>query len=1085
MIVPRYYEDLRVLHENTLPYRSYYIPAGCRMDTTAGRRADSDRFQLLSGDWNFRYYNSIYDLEEPFWEEGDPETDYVHVPVPGTWQHAGFDAHQYTNYRYPFPADPPYVPQENPCGAYRHHFEYTPMEEAPEVFLNFEGVDSCFYVWLNGQYVGYSQVTHATAEFCVTELLREGDNLLAVLVLKWCDGSYLEDQDKFRTSGIIRDVYLLKRPKECLYDYFVHTELTEDRALVRIDGMKGLPCMHRSAAVRSGGSAGPDAAGVPQTGDVCAQESQSEGAAPCPKTAAALYDEENRLIARAAGSSSLELPVDEPLLWNPERPYLYTLVLETEGEVITDQVGIRAVDIQDCVVRLNGQPFKFRGVNRHESDPVTGPVTCPEQILRDLQMMKEHNFNAIRASHYPNVPYFYQLCDQYGFMVIDEADNESHGPWMLCYRNDCDAERAGRWNELISDNPAFIEATADRTRSMVERNKNRPCILVWSMGNECGYGITFEKALAWTKAFDPGRLTHYESAYYRGRARTYDYSNIDLYSRMYPDYADVVRYAESSPDKPYIMCEYAHSMGNGPGDLEQYRQLIEKYDVICGAFVWEWCDHAVYEGSMDTDPPSAETGAAEKGRNASDGEDPVCRPRFRDNNGRPVYTYGGDHGELLHDGNFCMDGLVYPDRRPHTGLLEYRNVHRPARAVSYDPLDGKLILKNTLDFTDLKDFLSIRYEVQSDGIETAGGQIAPEELPAIAPHGTGVLQIPVTVPEEGRSFLKLTYLHCPDSLVLGYEEIPLNDAQLRPAGCGGSSAAGGITVKETSRYVELCGEDFVYRLSKLTGLLSQMTVSGRELLEEEMTISLWRAPTDNDISIRKEWEKARYEYAYARAYRTEYTAAADGVRMEVTGCVCADSVQRILDLHTVWTVDPSGNIGVSMEAGKDDEFPELPRFGLRLVLPGSMNTVEYCGLGPMESYADKHQAAVHGLWRSSAAAQQEDYLRPQENGSHCGCRRVSVFENAAGMEAGADAGKSLALTAVSDRDFSFNVSPYTEQELTHTAHNWELQPGGNTILHLDYKQNGIGSNSCGPRLAKEYRFDEAQFTFRLRLGVGK
>ena len=1082
MIVPRYYEDLRVLHENTLPYRAYYIPAACRMDTTAEKRTGSDRFQLLSGDWSFRYYTSIYDLEEPFWEEGDPGTDYVHVPVPGTWQHAGFDAHQYTNYRYPFPADPPYVPQENPCGAYLHHFDYTLMEKAPEVFLNFEGVDSCFYVWLNGKYVGYSQVTHATAEFRVTEFMREGDNLLAVLVLKWCDGSYLEDQDKFRTSGIIRDVYLLKRPKKCLYDYFIHTELTGGGALVRIDGMKGLPRAQSSAAQKSG-AAGRNAADVLLSWDACAQESRSEDAAFSPKTAAALYDEEDRLVSCAVGCCSLELPVEKAVLWNPEHPYLYTLVLETEGEVITDQVGIRAVDIRDCVVRLNGQPFKFRGVNRHESDPLTGPVTGPEQIRRDLQMMKEHNFNAIRASHYPNVPYFYQLCDQYGFMVIDEADNESHGPWMLCYRNDCDAERAGRWNELISDNPAFIAATVDRTRSMVERNKNRPCILVWSMGNECGYGITFEKALAWTKAFDPGRLTHYESAYYRGRARVYDYSNIDLYSRMYPDYADVIRYAESNPDKPYIMCEYAHSMGNGPGDLEQYRQLIEKYDVICGAFVWEWCDHAVYEGSMDADPSAmnaAADGHSETGRGKS-----VSGSLFQDNSGRPVYTYGGDHGELLHDGNFCMDGMVYPDRRPHTGLLEYRNVHRPVRVVSYTPSGGELILKNTLDFTDLKGALSIRYEILCDGIETAGGWIPQEALPSIPPHGTGTLQLPVTVPEKGRSFLKLTYLHSSDSRILGYEEILLNDVPAGTAGRVVHAAGGRITVGETDRYLELCGEGFVYRFSKLTGLPAKMTVNGRELLEEEMAISLWRAPTDNDISIRKEWEKARYEYAHARAYRTEYAAIADGVKIEVIGCVCADSVQRILELHTAWTVNGNGTMNVVMDVKKDDEFPELPRFGFRLVLPGSMDTVEYYGLGPMESYADKHQAAVHGFWRGSVAAQHEDYLRPQENGSHCGCRRVSVFENAAGMEAGADAGKGLALTAVSGRDFSFNVSPYTEQELTHTAHNWELRPGGNTILHLDYKQNGIGSNSCGPRLAKEYRFDETQFTFRLRLEVGK
>ena len=526
MIIPRYYEDLSTLHENTMPARAYYIPASGQMDTSAGNREVSDRIQMLNGKWRFRYYASIYDLKDAFYAQDYDTSDYGRINVPGVWQMAGYDTHQYTNIRYPFPFDPPYVPHDNPCGAYVHMFDYH------------------------------------------------------------------EDMEAYNAAG----------------------EVAAEAEIV----------------------AGTDV-------------------------------------------MELRLEVSAPVLWNTEEPYLYTLVLGTAHETITDHVGIREIDIENRIVRLNGKPIKFRGVNRHDSDPVTGPTVGVEQMKRDLMLMKQHNFNAIRTSHYPNAPVFYELCDRYGFMVVDEADIESHGPSEIFHKDYSDSNKFHHWNGPIADNPEWEVSIMDRVYRCVHRDKNRPSVVIWSMGNESAYGCNFEWALQWTKAFDSGRLTHYESARYRNRHKKYDYSNLDLYSRMYPSLEEISAYLDNAPTKPFLLCEYCHAMGNGPGDLEDYFQMIDQHKLLCGGFVWEWCDHAVAYRETDE--------------------------------GRTVYCYGGDHGEIIHDGNFCMDGLVYPDRTPHTGLLEYKNVYRPARVVSFDQRTQTLRIRNYLEFTDLAVYARIRYEV--------------------------------------------------------------------------------------------------------------------------------------------------------------------------------------------------------------------------------------------------------------------------------------------------------------------------------------------------------------------------------------
>ncbi len=1055
MFIPRHYEDPHTLHVGTMPNRAYFIPASTRTDTVGERRADSDRFTLLNGDWMFRYYASIYDLDAEvsrrhqaglpafhdrgfidsadsdrftllngdwmfryyasiydldaevsrrhqaglpaFHDRGfidslgvsdEPRPDelraagYSSIPVPSVWQNHGVDRHQYTNVNYPFPLDPPYVPQDNPCGVYLHTFEHRRDAAAPRSFLNFEGVDSCFYVWLNGVFVGYSQVSHATSEFDVTDVLADGANTLAVLVLKWCDGSYLEDQDKFRMSGIFRDVYLLDRPAAAIRDYAVSTEIDwretapdgavpeAGHATVRIafDFLDGATTPATVTAVSTEidwRETAPDGA-VPEAGHATVRiafdfldgattpatvtllneynetlakvQAEPTDAADSPAPARPTADGDDTdyagsdFVARAtdetlakvqaeptdaadspaparptadgddtdyAGSDfvaratatfivddphlwSAETPylytvvietagetadgddtdyagsdfvaratatfiVDDPHLWSAETPYLYTVVIETAGETIVDHIGIREISTEGGVLRVNRQRVTLHGVNRHDSDPVTGPVIAQEQIMRDLKLMKEHNVNAIRTSHYPNAPHFYGLYDRLGFYVVGEADDESHGASCVVAPDMSERAALERWNRMISDNPEFTGATVDRARRCVERDKNRPSIIMWSMGNECAYGCTFEAALAWTKRFDPSRPTHYErrcverdknrpsiimwsmgnecaygctfeaalawtkrfdpsrpthyeSARYVADGKTYDFSNLDVHSRMYPTLESIGQYfSDEGPQgdgsngddgangtSPYVLCEFCHAMGNGPGDLEDYFELIQRYDGLAGGFIWEWCDHAIDRGTAP-DGRRVYAYGGDSGEYPHDGnfcmdgdglaggfiwewcDHAIDRGTAPD--GRRVYAYGGDSGEYPHDGNFCMDGLVYPDRTPHTGLKEFKNVYRPARVTAFDQKTGTLTLRNYMDFTDLARYMTMHVELMCDGEPI---WMSTPRVPSIPPHGEADVAVPRLVdaiPDEGKATLVVRYsLKAADELLpAGFE----------------------------------------------------------------------------------------------------------------------------------------------------------------------------------------------------------------------------------------------------------------------------------------------------------------------------
>jgi len=651
-------------------------------------------------------------------------------------------------------------------------------------------------------------------------------------------------------------------------------------------------------------------------------------------------------------------------------------------------------------------------------------------MLRDLVLMKQHNVNAIRTSHYPNSPLFPRMCDHYGFYLVAEADLECHGVLF----------RDGDYNEanynLIAEDPNFLEAIMDRVTRNVIRDKNRPSVVIWSMGNESGMGANFHEALRWTKEYDRSRLTHYERASFPPPGEEINHDNLDLYSRMYPSIEEIDRYFEENRiDKPYVLCEYSHAMGNGPGDLENYFKCFERHDGHCGGFVWEWCDHAVDMG--------------------------------RTPDGRRKYCYGGDFGEYPHDGNFCMDGLVYPDRRPHTGLKEFKNVNRPARISEVNLGAGLFNVRNLMDFTVLNEQLKITYAVRQGGREISRG-VVPEEQLEIPPHGEGEIQLTLPPLKPGPFAVYFEMLQrydrplIPAGHVMGVEQIGRQKLDLPERAEG----VLGLEVEENDRDISLRGENFRYVFDKSSGCFRILNYDQLHLLQKPMAFNIWRAPTDNDQYLKLQWKRFGFDRAIPRIYDVSVEVG-DEAMITARFSLGAVSLPNIATGTAVWRVRMNGRIEAGISLRRREGAPALPRFGLRLRLPGEVNRVRYFGYGPFESYKDKHRASVKHLFESTVEAMHEDYIRPQENGSHWNCDYVRLSGPLGGLE-------------VTGEEFSFNASPFTQEELERKAHNFELEPCGDTVFCLDYRQNGIGSNSCGPALIPRYAMPDA-FTFEFAL----
>lgn len=962
------HEDPQKLHIGTLEPHAYFIPFA--RGQAQGERECSVLFTSLCGNWDFDYYERLDELPDDLLTR--PAT--AEIPVPSNWQLHGYGKPQYTNVRFPIPYDPPYVPDDNPVGVYRRSYAYKP--DGNRRVLVFEGVDSCFYLFVCGKFVGYSQVSHATSEFDITDYLHEGENTIAVVVLKYCDGTYLEDQDKWRMSGIFREVYVLSREAGTVRDFRVTAEPNGDQtyAEIRVDIESEKPCTVRLLA---------------PNGEL-------------------LGEQDSHTVAFA---------VVRPQCWTAETPDLYRLEILCGDEIIYEQVGIRRVEVKSGALWLNGKRIKLKGVNRHDFDVKTGFYCSREAMRRDLELMKSLNLNAVRTSHYPNAPEFYQLCDELGLYVIDEADLESHG----CVEVYNTFEWKDEYNgiALIAQDDRFADAILDRERLLVSRDVNRPCVILWSLGNESGWGDNMRSAARLIKELDSSRPTHYEG--FRNCLDSKGEHELDTVSRMYPPYEYVRDYPQSEPNangRPLIICEYCHSMGNGPGDLEVYHKLIYDNDSVAGAFIWEWCDQGIYLGDTA--------------------------------DGRPKYAYGGDFGELVNDGNFCIDGIVLPDRRLHTGALEAKNVHRPVRVTK--TADG-YVFKNMLDFTTIDGHYAFQCTVRDNGRvlseRTFVLTLLPQESCTVAiPEAEGVQGDHVT--------LDIDILR--DGQEVGFEQFTLCKAQpTLPAEIGG-------TVREEKDHFILTVDDTVVTIGKRNGMIVSFMQDGRELLAEPMQLNAYRAPLDNDCNIRDNWKKIFADRVNPKIYRIE----SDGNRVSCHLAMGYSAYEPVYRASVVY-VPCAGGVRVAIHATINEKLRYLPRFGVRLFLRRDMEKLEYLGYGPQESYIDKHNAAKFGRYNSTVDAQYTCCIRPQESGSHYGCDWLTIC------------GGNSSLTVTADRAFSFSYLGYTQEELTEKKHDWELVRYPANVLCVDYKMTGVGSQSCGPEILEEYKLAEKTIDFTVAL----
>lgn len=1084
MYLENFHENPDITQLNALEAGAYFIPYKdaehfaemkelVSHDVYADERILSDRVKLLNGEWHFRYYTSPDEVPDLF---GQTETleDAATLPVPSCWQMHGYDQNQYTNIRYPIPIDPPYVPADNPCGAYERHFWLTEEALQDRVELHFEGVDSCFYLWLNGLFVGFSKVSHLTAAFDVTEFLTPGENLIQVLVLKWCDGTYLEDQDKFRMSGIFRDVYLLFRARNHIRDYQLRQHWAEDLSAAELE-----------VILDWDGEADPD-------------------------TTFEVYDPQGEFVD--SFSPDEKLRIEDPQLWNAEEPALYRLEIHTSEELFSQDVGLRKIEIKDGVLLLNGRNIKLKGVNRHDSDPVSGFTISREQLLRDLFLMKNHNINAIRTSHYPNAPWAYELYNRLGFYVCDEADIEMHGSVQLLGAEF--SRRRPQPENFISDTYSYLcnlgifdEAIKDRVRRMLLRDRNQPAVIIWSLGNESGYSQAFKEAALEIKTLDPERLVQYESISYRQPYFDSDLDEIDFVSHMYPPLEELDDYIalEEAGKKPYILIEFIHAMGNGPGDIDAYMDRVFANDCMAGGFAWEWCDHAIDMGPAP--------------------------------GGRRRYYYGGDSGEFPHDGNFCVDGLVTPDRRPSHSLTAYANALRPLRVISdrAQILDGKLEVQSMMDFAAIsaEDYL-IYYRLKEGSDIIDEGFIEDFSVPARA---KAVLDLELdedfvqelrdnvyTLPTYLDVLLlrKLMYREDQDPVLAGVDQVCLAEgsesnllehvmpdymqadelAEMKAEACGIDLLAeeAAPEISETQNEVLVEGLNFKYIFDKRKGTFSQMTFDNTSLLLKPAEYNIWRAPTDNDMYIAELWREAGFERVQTKvkSFRADYDDESNDVIVRAEVTLAPAFKQPVLDCTAFYTIEPSGTVHVSLDVTRQRDFPwlkdmpdmpmtehqrrlasfggspYLPRFGLRFFLPETFNDVFFFGAGPEEAYEDFMGRNVVGSYRTTVAENHVDYLKPQENGSHCKSR-VTLLLDAFGAGFGIE----------SADNYSFSVSPYTQEELAEKKHNYELEKSGCTVLCVDYRMSGLGSNSCGPITREAFRLEENTFNWNFSIIPGQ
>ena len=1014
MLTDNFHNNINYTRVNTATPRSYYVPYATKEEAFSKKRENSNRFKLLSGNnWSFKYYDCFNSIPDDI---VDPTTDISNwnkIPVPSCWQLHGYDKPNYLNIPFPFPVDIPNIPHENPCGVYSTDFTLNDDLDTMKKYIVFEGVDSCLYLYINGQFVGYSQISHMLAEFDISAFVTKGKNRLTAIVCKWCDGSYLEGQDKWRLSGIFRDVYLLTRPNGHIEDVTINTSISEN---------------YKSATISI-------------LADGCNLDDAE----------IFLYNTDGDLIDNYTFDSdnSAAISVANPKLWNAETPEIYTVIIKVLGEYLTFNVGIREVEVDGDVLKFNGKAIKLKGVNRHDFNTRNGYVCSVDDMKKDLLLMKRHNINAIRTSHYPNDPRFFELCDMMGFYVMAEADVECHG---VGYNSSEEYDKCNiQIRTLIADDPMWTNQICERIALMVANFKNHASIFSWSAGNESSYGCTFIRALKQTKKIDPTRITHYEHTAYDPKNHIFS-PETDVVSRMYATPSWCKEFCENENDKrPLVLCEYSHAMGNGPGDLKDYWDVIYSYPNFAGGFVWEWFNHGLYDGRAE--------------------------------NGKPKYLYGGDYGDYPNDGNFCCDGLVSPDVKPMPGLKELKNVIKPFKITPVDIENGVFEITNLYDFTYLSRH-DCKWEITRNGEVVANGNIGSLSIP---PNKSQNIYIGYMMPTDGLCYIRIYFTAYNEKFlkngdILGFEQFQLPTEKA----VSEKIIMGSVDYTEKDRYIEVYADNFKYTFDKFNCTFQSLIYNNKKILSSPALFNLWRAPTDNDMYIKSDWYGLKLNEAKVYEHSTDIISTNNCITICSDFIISAPTMFVLFKGKSEWTVFPDGQIELHVDISSKDrivykksdcetqphpsyvrEIAFIPRFGLKFEFDKSFENLEYFGMGPGESYIDKHRSSYMGKFSSKVASQLVDYIMPQENGNHFNTYWMTLTDNE----------KNGFAVFTEGAPFEFSALPYSPSELEKAKHSFELGTSNKTVLLVDYKQSGVGSNSCGPLPAQEYRLNEDEFSW--------
>lgn len=990
---------------NRMPARAHFLTFPSKEKALLNNNRYTHAFKNLNGVWKFMFLDAPEYSPEGFFNSDFDVTKMDDITVPGNWQLQGYGKMHYSDLWYNFPINPPYVPTENPTGIYKRTFFVEESYRDKKIIIRFCGVDSAYHLWINGKEVGYSKVARNESEFDITDLIRVGEeNDVTVRVYQWSDGTYLEDQDMWWESGIFRDVELIGVPKDGINDYKVIADLDDEYK----NGIFKVEAFLRT------------------TKEV--------------NVTFELVDAgENTVFTKTVVAKEGKACIDEVIAdvnhWTAETPYLYKLFMTVEDdgqivEVIPQNVGFRNIRLNGETFLVNGVAIKFKGVNRHDYSPQNGRVVSRKEIEKDIILMKQFNINAIRTSHYPNSYYLYDLCDEYGMYLIAETDLECHG-----------FELTGDY-KWITDDSSWELAYVSRMTRMIERDKNHPAIIFWSLGNESAFGCNFRKMTDVAHEMDPTRLVHYEG--------DFDVESADVYSTMYtwienPKKPYLMKDIIEKSKKPHIHCEYCHAMGNGPGNLKDYQDLVYAHDKLQGGFVWEWFDHGI-ESFTES--------------------------------GEKYYRYGGDFGDDPSNKDFCIDGLIMPDRTPSPGLYEYKKVIEPITTTAVDIQKGIINLLSRYDFANLDRF-NLVYKVMEDDVILQTGFMA---VPSIEARANKDITLPydlsaIKVKPGAHYYVNISYQLREDTsyassgheLATAQFELPLykEGIVVRPEGI--------LNVEKEHTTLHVKGANFSLDFNLVNGNLMNIVRDGMQVLSKGPRLTLWRAPISNDMEIIDKLKKVYFLHLeHEVVMNIDYHMEGNILKVEVDTINSTTNSAWHFKTKYVYTVCPSGDILIDVEgtpSGRVDLAPDmLPRIGVSMHLDKSMEHVRYFGMGPGENYADSKEAAQMGLYANTVDGLFTNYVIPQENGNHMGCKWVSMTND-----------RGMGLLASTEGDFNFSASWYEDKDLDDAKHTCDLVKRDYIVFNVDYKQNALGTNSCGQWQLDKYRakFEDFKLSFRL------